>query len=69
MFKSREEVELIKRLYPVGTKIVVDYMDDPQAIPSGSIGTVTVVDDIGQIHCEEFDLALIEGVDKFHTLK
>ena len=69
MFKSREEVELIKRLYPVGTKIVVDYMDDPQAIPTGSIGTVTVVDDIGQIHCEEFGLALIEGVDKFHTLK
>lgn len=65
-FKSREEVQRIKELYPVGTKLILDFMDDPQAIPSGSECTVTCVDDIGQIHVEEFGLAIVPNVDRFH---
>lgn len=67
-FPSREKVNMIKELYPVGCKVMVDFMDDPQAIPSGSVGTVRVVDDIGQIHLDEFGLALVYGVDRFHKI-
>lgn len=69
-FRSEEEVKLIKKQYPEGTKIVVDFMNDPyNPVPSGSIGTVYSVDSMGQIHCEEFGLALIPGEDRFHILK
>lgn len=67
-FPSREKVKMIKESYPVGCKVMVDFMDDPQGIPSGSVGTVRVVDDIGQIHLDEFGLALVYGVDRFHKI-
>lgn len=67
-FPSREKVEMIKKLYPVGCKVMVDYMEDIHAIPSGSVGTVLSVDDIGQIHLKEFGLALVYDVDRFHKI-
>jgi len=61
--------EFIESMFPVGTRIVVDHMDDPRPVESGTGGTVECVDDIGQIHCA-FDngrcIALIYGLDKFH---
>ena len=65
-FKSREEIEAIKKMYPKGTVIIIDHMDDYQAPSPGTKGTVRTVDDIGQIHCQEFGLAVIPGVDRFH---
>ena len=67
-FPSRGEVERMRQRYPKGTKIVVDMMEDPQAVPSGTVGTVSHVDDMNQIHCKEFGLALIPGVDSFHKI-
>lgn len=68
-FMRREQVEAIRRAYPVGTRLVVDYMDDPWAVLPGVAGSVERVDDIGTIHCR-FDngrrLGLIPGVDGFH---
>ena len=58
MFKSREEVKRIKELYPEGTEILLKHMNDPQAPPSGTRGTVTHVDDIGQIHWTGSGLAI-----------
>ena len=56
----------------VGMRIVCDKMeDDPQPIKDGSIGTVMLIDDIGQIHVSWDDgrnLALVPGVDKYHTI-
>ena len=49
-FKSREEVESIRKLYPKGTRILLKYMNDSQAPPSGTQGEVTKVDDAGQVH-------------------
>ncbi len=47
-FKSRNEVERIKELYPVGTRIELIGMDDPYApVESGIQGTVEIVDDAG----------------------
>lgn len=46
-FPSREDIAIIRARYPEGTKIKVVDMDDPQPVPSGTIGTVVGVDDAG----------------------
>ena len=48
-FPSKEAVEYIHREYPVGTRVELVKMDDPQAPPIGTHGTVIGVDDIGSI--------------------
>ena len=48
-FPSKEAVERIRREYPVGTCVELVQMDDPQATPIGTKGTVLGVDDIGSI--------------------
>ena len=48
-FPSKETVERIRRDYPVGTRVKLVRMDDPQAPPIGTKGTVQGVDDIGSI--------------------
>ena len=44
-FPSRETVERIKREYPAGTRVELVKMDDFQAPPAGTKGTVLGVDD------------------------
>ena len=68
MFPSEQYVKSIKKRYPAGTRIVLDSMDDPQAVPPGTKGTVKFVDDIGSIHCHWDNgrsLAVIPGEDSF----
>ena len=70
MYFNDEFVQVLKEKYPEGTRVVVDRMgEDPRPIPSGTVGTVRHVDDIGTIHCD-FDngrkLGLIPGEDSFH---
>jgi hypothetical protein len=48
-FPSRETVESIRAQYPVGCRVELIKMDDIQAPPIGTKGTVTGVDDIGSI--------------------
>jgi hypothetical protein len=48
-FPSKETVERIREEYPVGTRVELVRMDDPQAPPVGTKGTVRGVDDIGSI--------------------
>lgn len=48
-FPSKETVERIREEYPVGTHVELVQMDDPQAPPVGTKGTVRGVDDIGSI--------------------
>ena len=48
-FPSKATVELLRRRYPVGTRVELVQMDDPQAPPVGTKGTVRGVDDIGSI--------------------
>ncbi len=43
-------LESIKAVYPEGTKVRLVKMDDIQAPPAGTLGTVRYVDDIGTIH-------------------
>ena len=49
MFIKREIVEHLRNEYPVGTRVELVRMDDAQAPPIGSHGTVTGVDDMGSI--------------------
>jgi len=48
-YPKRETVERLRRQYPVGTRIELLSMDDPQAPPEGTRGTVLAVDDIGSL--------------------
>lgn len=46
---SKETVRSIKDAYPVGCRVKLLKMDDPQAPPIGPFGTVRGVDDMGSI--------------------
>lgn len=48
-FPSREIVERIRREYPAGTRVELVQMDDVQAPPVGTKGTVKGVDDTGSL--------------------
>lgn len=48
-FPSRETVERIRKQYPVGCRVELLRMDDAQAPPIGTKGTVRYVDDIGSL--------------------
>ena len=44
-----DEVKRLREQYPVGSRVELLEMDDPQAPPIGTKGTVKGVDDIGSI--------------------
>ena len=48
-FPSRETVERVRRDYPKGTRVELLRMDDIQAPPIGTLGTVLGVDDTGSL--------------------
>ena len=48
-FPRHEEVLRIRKQYPAGPRVELVKMDDPQAPPIGTKGTVRGVDDIGGI--------------------
>ena len=48
-YPSRETVESIRREYPAGTRVELIWMDDAQASPAGTKGTVLGVDDTGSL--------------------
>lgn len=49
-FPSEATVKELKNKYPHGTRIKLVHMDDDQAPPSGTLGTVRCVDDTGTVH-------------------
>jgi hypothetical protein len=46
---TKNILESLKRQYPIGTRVELLKMDDTQAPPKGTKGTVKGVDDIGSI--------------------
>ena len=48
-FPSRETVARVRREYPAGTRVELLRMDDVQAPPIGTQGTVLGVDDTGSL--------------------
>ena len=70
-FPDRKTVERIRAQYPVGTRVRLLSMDDPQAPPIGTEGTVIGVDDAGNIMMSwdsGGSLNLVYGVDRFQTV-
>lgn len=66
-FPSREIVEMLRKRYPVGARVELIEMDDVQAPPIGTKGTVWGVDDTGSImvHWDNGSgLHVIYGVDE-----
>lgn len=70
-FPDSKTVERIKKEFPAGTRIRLLSMDDVQAPPAGTLGTVIAVDDAGHI-LMSWDgggsLSLILGVDRFEKV-
>ena len=48
-FPTAEQVEQVRSQYPIGARVELVWMDDPQAPPIGTKGTVIGVDDIGSL--------------------
>ena len=46
---SRDQLQRLREAYPKGSRVELLQMDDPQAPPIGTHGTVIGVDDIGSI--------------------
>ena len=46
---SKEIIEKLKEIYPSGTRVKLIKMDDVQAPPKGTLGTVYGVDALGSI--------------------
>lgn len=52
----------------VGQKIRIISMDDPFIDYAGRTGTITHIDDLGQLHGTWGGCAVIPGVDKFEVI-
>ena len=50
-FPSQEVVKSLRSRYPAGARVELVQMDDVQAPPPGTRGTVEFVDDTGTIFC------------------
>lgn len=72
-FPSQEQIESLRRRYPVGTRIELLSMEDPyNPVPPGTKGTVQCVDDAGSIHMKWDNgrtLAVIPGEDSFRKIE
>ena len=69
---NRDKVKSLKERYPVGTRIMLDYMEDIQAVPAGTQGTVDHVDDMGTIHMKwdnGSSLGICPDTDRFHVIR
>ena len=69
---SQEVLEQLKQQYPRGTRVELLKMDDPQAPPIGTKGTVRGVDDAGSIMVRwdtGSGLSLVYGEDAWKIIE
>lgn len=63
---DRETINRLREDFPVNTRVELVMMDDFQAPPVGTLGTVVGVDAVGTIHVDWDNgcgLGLVYGVD------
>ena len=68
---TKTEVEKLRQQYPAGTLVRLIRMDDLQAPPVGTLGTVRYVDDIATIHVSwetGSSLGVVYGMDEIEKL-
>lgn len=71
-YVKKEIVEKLRQQYPMGTRVELLQMDDVQAPPIGTLGTVYGVDDIGSIMVRwdnGSSLSVVYGADKCRKIK
>ena len=68
---SKEALQALRERFPRGTRVELVQMDDPQAPPVGTKGTVEGVDDIGSIMVRWDNgsgLNVVYGIDRVKKL-
>ena len=66
-----KELTALREKYPTGTIVKLISMNDVQSPPVGTIGEVTMIDDMGSVHVNWQNgstLALIPDVDSWEIL-
>ena len=69
---SREMIAYLREQYPAGTRVELVQMEDPQAPPIGTRGTVRGVDAIGSIMVSWDNgcgLSVVYGEDSCRVIK
>ena len=72
MNPSEQTIKLLRKRFTPGSRVILDKMDDPQAPPIGTKGTVRGVDDIGSIMVNwdnGSSLSVVYGEDSCHPIK
>lgn len=67
-----EIIDSLKKKYPIGTRVELVHMDDPQAPAKGTLGTVKGVDDIGSLLVawdNGGSLNVLYGIDEVRKVK
>lgn len=68
-----QEIIDLNKKYPKGTRIkLIEMRQDTHPVPSGTIGTVVGIDDLGTIHMSwdnHSTLGIVEDVDEFEIVK
>jgi hypothetical protein len=71
-FPDQKIVDRLRRIYPTGTRVVLEKMEDPySSLKPGTCGKVIHVDDAGSVHVlwsNGSSLAAIYGVDVIRKL-
>ena len=71
-FSSKDIVEKVRAKYPIGTRVELVKMDDVQAPPVGTKGTVKGVDDTASLLIDWDNgcgLNVIYGIDKVRKIQ
>lgn len=71
MDRETARIEDLRKRYPQGTRVYLESMEGEPQMPSGLMGVVDGVDDIGQIFVDWENgsaLALQPGLDRFHKV-
>ena len=71
-FPSKDIVEKVRAEYPIGTRVELVKMDDVQAPPVGTKGTVKGVDDTASLLLDWDNgcgLNVIYGIDKVRKIQ
>ena len=70
-YPNQKAINYLKERYPAGCRVQLDQMEDVQAPPIGTKGTVIDVDDIGSIMVQWDNgstLSVVYGVDRCHKI-
>jgi len=68
---TQEQVTQLRQAYENKRVEIIKMLDSFSPVPNGTRGTVTRVDDIGQIHVNWDNgstLALVSGIDEFNII-